>query len=135
MYESHLEGRVEVGIVCHGGANEHECVVAAVDGDALALGDVQARLAATELSVVGNVVVDERSGLEMHDCGGARCRAVPVAAYRTAGEHADERPMAFSRVGRVATEGRIQVSLDIGAIGLVAKVRIQISVDLVEVGA
>ena len=43
--------------------------------------------------------------------------------------------MAFPRVGRVVTEGCIQVSLDIGAIGLMAKVRIQISVDLVEVGA
>ena len=55
--------------------------VARVDGDAGALAHVQARLAAAEFSLVGDVVVDERGALEKLDGNGGGEGARALAAH------------------------------------------------------
>ena len=88
--------------------------IAHVDGQADALGEVQARLAAAQLGLVGDVVVDEGGGVEVLDgCRRAR-RALHVAAHRQAGREADQRTMALAAVFAVRLQGIVEVAIHIG---------------------
>ena len=64
-----------------------------------------------------------------------RCAAgaLKAAAYRSGGEHADERAVALASVCRKCRERGIQVALDIGGSRLSVKERGQIVVNLVKV--
>ena len=86
-------------IVQNGAGHQGKGKVAAVDGDALSLGKVHARLAAAQLAVIGDVIVDKRGGLKMLDGSGGAHGRVECSAHRLASEHADKRTMAFARVG------------------------------------
>ena len=107
--------------------------VAAVDGKPRALGKVHAGLAAAQLTVIGDVVVDERTRLEMLDGRRGAAGALKAAAHCGCGEHADKRAVALAGVGRKSRERRVQVALDIGRGRLSVKERGQIVVDLVKV--
>ena len=107
--------------------------IAAVDGKARALGKVHARLAATQLAVVGDVVMDKRSRLKVLDSCRRAAGALKAATYRGGGEHADERAVALAGIGRKCRERGIQVALDIGRGRLSVKERGQIVVNLVKV--
>ena len=110
-----------------------KCQVAAVDGKPRALGKVHAGLAAAQLTVIGDVVVDQRARLEMLDgCRGA-AGALKAAAHCGCGEHTDKRAVALAGVGRKSRERRVQVALDIGRGRLSVKERGQIVVNLVKV--
>ena len=90
-------------------------------------------LASTKLSVVGDVVVDQRARLEVLDgCRGA-AGALKATAHCGCGEHADKRAVALAGVGRKSRKRRIQVALDIGRGRLSVKERGQIVVNLVKV--
>ena len=121
------------GIVENRLGDHGECQVAAVDGKPRTLGKMHAGFAAAQLSVVGDVIVDERARLEMLDgrCGAAG--AFKATAHSGGGEHADERAVALAGVGRKRRERRVQVALDIGRGRLSVKERGQIVVDLVKV--
>ena len=121
------------GVVENRLGDHGERQVAAIDGKARALGKVHAGLASTKLSVVGDVVVDQRARLEMLDgCRGA-AGALKATAHCGCGEHTDKRAVALAGVGRKSRERRIQVALDIGRGRLSAKERGQIVVNLVKV--
>ena len=124
---------VECGVVENRLGDHGERQVTAVDGKTGALGKVHAGLAATNLPVVGDVVVDECARLKVLD--GRRCAAgaLKAAAYRSGGEHADERAVALASVCRKCRERGIQVALDIGGSRLSVKERGQIVVNLVKV--
>ena len=94
---------------------------------------MHAGLAATNLPVVGDVVVDECARLKVLD--GRRCAAgaLKAAAYCGCGEHADKRAVALAGVGRKSRERRVQVAFDIGRGRLSVKERGQIVVNLVKV--
>ena len=121
------------GVVENRFGDHGERQVAAVDGKPRALGEVHARLAATQLAVVGNVVMDERTRLKVLDSRRRAAGALKAATYRGGGEHADERAVAFAGIGRKSRERRVQVALDIGRGRLSVKERGQIVVDLVKV--
>lgn len=75
-----------------------ELQVSAVGGNADALGAVHARLAAPQLAVIGDVIVDERRALEVLD-GRRRGECVGKgAANGLAGKHADQGPVTLARV-------------------------------------
>ena len=121
------------GVVENRLGDHGERQVATIDGKARALGEVHAGLAAAQLSVVGDIVVDERARLEMLDsCRGA-AGALKATAHCGCGEHADKRAVALAGVGRKSRERGIQVALDIGRGRLSVKERGQIVVDLVKV--
>ena len=94
------------------------------------LGEVQAGLAASQLPVIGDVVVDERTRLEMLDGRRGAAGALKAATYRGGGEHADERAVTLAGIGRKCREWGIQVALDIGRGRLSVKERGQIVVNL-----
>ena len=124
---------LERGVVENRLGDHGERQVTAVDGKARALGKVHAGLASTKLSVVGDVVVNQRARLEMLDgCRGA-AGALKATAYCGGGEHADKRAVALAGVGCKSRERRVQVALDIGRGRLSVKERGQIVVDLVKV--
>ena len=121
------------GVVENRLGDHGERQVATIDGKARALGEVHAGLAAAQLSVVGDIVVDERARLEMLDsCRGA-AGALKATAHCGCGEHADKRTVALAGVGRKSRERRVQVALDIGRGCLSVKERGQIVVNLVKV--
>ena len=94
---------------------------------------MHAGLAAAQLSVVGDVVVDERTRLEMLDgCRGA-ASALKATAHCSCGEHADKRAVALAGIGGKCRKRRVQVALDVGRGRLSVKERGQIVVDLVKV--
>ena len=128
LYAGLKRGIVENRLGDHG-----EREVAAVDGKPRALGEVHAGLAAAQLPVIGDVVVDERTRLEMLDGRRGAAGALKAAAYRGGGEHADERAVTLAGIGRKCREWGIQVALDIGRGRLSVKERGQIVVNLVKV--
>ena len=89
-------------------------------------------LAAAQLAVVGDVVMDKRSRLKVLDGRRRASGALKAAAYRGGGEHADERAVALAGIGRKCRERAIQVALDIGRGRLSVKERGQIVVNLVK---
>ena len=124
---------LERGVVENRLGDHGERQIAAVDGKSRALGKVHAGLAATQLAVVGDVVMDKRSRLKvLYSCRRA-AGALKAAAYRGGGEHADERAVALAGIGRKCRERGIQVTLDIGGSCLSVKERGQIVVNLVKV--
>lgn len=124
---------LECGVVENRLGDHGKCQVAAVDGKPRALGEVHAGLAAAQLPVIGDVVVNQRARLEMLDsCRGA-AGALKATAHCGCGEHADKRAVALAGVGRKSRERRVQVALDIGRGRLSVKERGQIVVDLVKV--
>ena len=124
---------LERGVVENRLGDHGERQIAAVDGKARALGKVHARLAATQLAVVGYVVMDKRSRLKVLDSCRRAAGALKVTAHCGCGEHADKRAVALAGVGRKSRERGIQVALDIGRGRLSVKERGQIVVDLVKV--
>ena len=83
--DAQLAPVIERGVVRHRGSDEREGIVAAVYRRTRALGEVQARLAAAELPVVGDVIMDKRGGLEVLDRRGAGAGLLGVAAHRCGG--------------------------------------------------
>ena len=98
-----------------------------------ALGEVHAGLAAAQLPVIGDVVVDERTRLEVLDGRRGAAGALKAAAHCGGGEHADERAVAFAGIGGKRRKRSVQIALDIGGGRLSVKERGQIVVDLVKV--
>ena len=94
---------------------------------------MHAGLAATQLAVVGDVVMDKRSRLKVLDSRRCAAGTLKAATYRGGGEHADERAVALAGIGRKCRERGIQVTLDIGRGRLSVKKRGQIVVNLVKV--
>ena len=88
-----LDAVLERVIAQDGVGHERERIVAAVDGKARALGDVQTRHAAAHVAVVGDVVVNERGGLEVLDGGCSADSAVEVTTHGLRRQHANERAM------------------------------------------
>ena len=128
LYIGLQRGVVENRLGDHG-----KCQVAAVDGKPRALGEVHAGLAAAQLPVIGDVVVDERTRLEMLDGRRGAAGALKAATYRGGGEHADERAVAFAGIGGKRRKRSVQIALDIGGGRLSVKERGQIVVNLVKV--
>ena len=128
FYVGLQRGVVENRLGDHG-----KCQVAAVDSKPRALGEVHAGLTAAQLPVIGDVVVDERTRLEMLDGRRGAAGALKAAAHCGGGEHADERAVALAGIGGKCRERGIQVALDIGRGRLSVKERGQIVVDLVKV--
>ena len=124
---------VECGVVENRLGDHGERQVTAVDGKTGALGKVHAGLAATNLPVVGDVVVDECARLKVLDGRRGAAGAFEASAHRGGGEHADERAVAFAGVGRKGRKWCVQVALDIGGSRLSVKERGQIVVNLVKV--
>ena len=77
-------------VVHNGAGDERKRQVPRVDREPLALSDVQARLASASLRGVLDVVVDERSGVEVLDGGSRRVGLGGVAADRLTSEQAYE---------------------------------------------
>ncbi len=112
---------LERGVVENRLGDHGKCQVAAVDGKPRALGEVHAGLAAAQLSVVGDVVVDERTRLEMLDgCRGA-AGALKATAHCSCGEHADKRAVALAGIGGKCRKRRVQVALDVGEVACPSK--------------
>ena len=124
---------LERGIVENRLGDHGERQVTAVDGKTGALGKVHAGLAATNLPVVGDVVVDECARLKVLDGRCCAAGALKATAHCGCGEHADKRAVALAGVGRKSRERRVQVALDIGGSRLSVKERGQIVVNLVKV--
>ena len=124
---------LERGIVENRLGDHGERQVATIDGKARALGKVHAGLAATNLPVVGDVVVDECARLKVLDGRRGAAGALKATAHCGCGEHADERAVALASVCRKCRERGIQVTLDIGGSRLSVKERGQIVVNLVKV--
>ena len=114
MEHAQLHAGLQRGVVENRLGDHGERQIAAVDGKARALGKVHARLAATQLAVVGDVVMDKRSRLKVLDSRRRAAGALKAATYRGGGEHADERAVALAGIGRKCRERGIQVALDIG---------------------
>ena len=74
---------------------------------------MQAGLAAAQLGLVGDVVVNEGRGMEVFDGGGGSGGAVGVASHGQAGREADERAVALARVLAVMIERIVQVAIHI----------------------
>ena len=87
---------------------------------------MQARLAAAELPVVGDVIMDKRGGLEVLDRRGAGAGLLGVAAHRCGGKQANERSVALAAVFGERPERAIEVALEVCPIGLLAKERLQV---------
>ena len=121
------------GVVQHGAGDQRERQIAAVDGNALAVCEVHAGLAAPQLAVVGDVVVDERRALEVLDGRSGADGVIKLAAHGERGEHADERAMPLAGVLGKVGERLVEVSVDVGVVGLVLECGNQRAVDLVYV--
>ena len=114
VHHAHLGGIVEQRVVDDRAVHQRKRKVAHVDGQPHALGEVQAGLAAAQLGLVGDVIMDKRRRMEMFD-GGRRARgARHVAAHRTAGREADERTVALAAVLAVRVERLVQVAVHVG---------------------
>ena len=124
---------VERVVAQHRTRDQRERQVAAIDGDALPLRDVHARLAAAQLAVIGDIVVDQRGRLEVLDRRRRATGRKEIAAHGLACQHADEGAVTLAGVVREAPQGGVQVRVDIGALRLVAEERGQVIVDLIEV--
>ena len=140
--DDHLGERVEYaqlyvclkrGVVENRLGDHGKCQVAAVDSKPRALGEVHAGLATAQLAVIGDVIMDKRTRLEMLDGRRGAAGALKATAHCGCGEHADKRTVALAGVGRKSRERRVQVALDIGRGCLSVKERGQIVVNLVKV--
>ena len=93
-----LDAVLELVVIKDAACDEREREVARVNGEALPHGDVHAGLAATQLRLVCDVVMDEGGGVEVLD----RCRrahdAPLVPANSPAGEHRNQRAVALAPV-------------------------------------
>ena len=114
-----LDVVVHARIVDHRAGDQRQREVARVDGQTLALADVEARLSSAGLGGVLDVVVDERGGVEVLDGSRGRVRLGGVPADRLAREQTDERTVTFSRVRRVAGQRAVEVALHVrvGTVG------------------
>lgn len=107
-----------------------ELQVSAVGGDADALGAVHARLAAAQLAVVGDVIVDERRTLEVLD-GRRRSECVGKgAANGLAGKHTDQGPVTLARVSRERGQRCVEKGVEVRAIGAAAEVHLHARIDI-----
>lgn len=107
-----------------------ELQVSAVGGNADALGAVHARLAAPQLAVIGDVIVDERRALEVLD-GRRRGECVGKgAANGLAGKHADQGPVTLARVSRERAQRCVEKGVEVRAIGAAAEVRLHARIDI-----
>lgn len=107
-----------------------ELQVSAVGGNADALGAVHARLAAPQLAVIGDVIVDERRALEVLD-GRRRGEYVGKgAANGLAGKHADQGPVTLARVSRERAQRCVEKGVEVRAIGAAAEVRLHARIDI-----
>ena len=74
---------------------------------------MQAGLAAAQLGLVGDVVVDEGRGMEVLNGRGGGGGTVGVAAHGQTGREANERTMTLARVLAVMIERIVQVAVHI----------------------
>ncbi len=81
-----LDVVIHARIVNHRAGDQRQREVARVDGQTLALADVEARLSSAGLGGVLDVVVDERGGVEVLDGSRGRVRLGGVPADRLARE-------------------------------------------------
>ena len=114
LQHAQLRGVVQVAVAQDGSRDQREGEVAHVDRKPFALGEVQARLAAAQRRLVGDVVVDEGSRVEVLDSSSRGLRLFGVSANSLAGEHADERPMPLAAVLGELGERTVQVALHVG---------------------
>ena len=124
-----LDGIVEQVVVEDGAGDEREREVACVDGKALAHGDVHAGLAAAQLRLVCDVVVDERRGVEVLDRSTRAQGEALVPTYRLAGEQRDQGAMALAPVVGIRCEGLVEVATHVW-MGALAEIRAEVLVDL-----
>lgn len=107
-----------------------ELQVSAVGGNADALGAVHARLAAPQLAVIGDVIVDERRALEVLD-GRRRGECVGKgAANGLAGKHTDQGPVTLARVSRERAQRCVEKGVEVRAIGAAAEVHLHARIDI-----
>ena len=111
--DAHLHGVLQKRIVHHRTVHHGKGQVPHVDGQPQPLGEVQAGLAAAQLGLVGDVVVNESRGMEMLDSRGGGGSAIGIAAHGQAGREADERAVALARVLTVMVERIVQVAIHI----------------------
>ena len=74
---------------------------------------MEAGLAATQVGLVRDVVMEKRRRMEVLDGRSRRHRARDVTANRRAGREADERAMPLARILREAHEGVVEVAVDV----------------------
>ena len=114
VQHAHLHGVVEARVGQDAAGHLGERQVAVVDGQADALGQVQAGLAAAQLPLVGDVVVDKGRGVEVLHGRRAARRQRGVPAHGRAAERAHGGTVALAAVGGVAGEGFVEVAPHVG---------------------
>ena len=75
---------------------------------------VQAGLATPELRLIGDIVMNERGGVEVLDSRTGSTRHVIIAANCLAREHADERTMTLASVVRELGKRPVKIAPHIG---------------------
>ena len=110
LEHAQLDGIGERIIDEHRTRDERKRKITRVDGEALANLVMQAWLATPELGLVGDIVMNERSGVEMLDGRTGSTRHVIVTADCLACEHADERAMPLARIVRELGKRPVEVA-------------------------
>ena len=98
----------------HRTRDERERKVAGVDGKSFANLMMQTGLATPELGIIGDVVVNERSGVEVLDGGTGGAGLIVIPANRLAREHANKRTMALARIVRELGKWPVEVAPHVG---------------------
>ena len=109
----HLRGVIESGVMHNGAVHQGQSQVALVDGKAQTLSKVQAGLAATGLSLIGDVVVNKGSRVEVLDGRRRRGDFIRVSSHRYARRNADERAMTLASILAVLGQRIIEVAVDV----------------------
>ena len=105
---------VEQRIVHHSAVRHGKAEISDVDGKPETLYQMHARLAATQFGIISDVIVDERSRVEMLDSRSRRRRLLDIATDCPARRKADERTLALAAVLAVIPQRLIQVAIHIG---------------------
>ena len=117
---------VQVGVFNNRAVDQGQSQIACVNGKADALGAVHARLAAAQLGLVGDVVVDKRRRVEVLDGSSRASGKLHVAANGQASRKANERAVTLARVLAVFLQGIVQITVHVGM-----RARRQVRVDQV----
>ena len=111
--DANLGRVIQVGIFHHRAVDQGKRQIAGIDGKADAFGEMHARLAAAQLRLVGDVVMDKGCRVKMLDGGrGAGCQT-HIPANRAASRETDKRAMTLAAVLAVLLERIIQVAIHI----------------------